>query len=131
MQYRSPNTIFILERCSCQTVYVVIRLNTIGYNGVFAPRPGATLQVSNTNNFGLVSDNLGRLAAASECMASIKSRQHTKLRFLVKPVSVQQAWYPVSKDVYHNNNYYLLECIVFNSFSFNIKILRLDVHLLA
>ena len=43
MQCRSPNP--ILESSSCQTVSVVIRLNTIGYNGVFAPLPGATLPI--------------------------------------------------------------------------------------
>ena len=33
--------------------------------------PNAQWEVSNTNNFGSVSDSLGRLAAASECMAMI------------------------------------------------------------
>ena len=35
-------------------------------------RPNATQEVSNTNHFGSVSDSLGRLAAASECMTSIE-----------------------------------------------------------
>ena len=43
MQYRSPNP--IVEGCSCQTVSIVIRLNTIGYNGVFTPLPGETLAI--------------------------------------------------------------------------------------
>ena len=33
-------------------------------------QPNANQEVSNTNHFGSVSDSLGRLTAACECMAS-------------------------------------------------------------
>ena len=34
--------------------------------------PTANLEIANTNDFGSVSVSLGRLAAASECTASVK-----------------------------------------------------------
>ena len=41
-----------------------------GFNAISPPN--VNQEVSNTNHFGSVSDSLHRLAAASECMASVR-----------------------------------------------------------
>ena len=59
IQYRKQNAAFIL-------VYVCEATDSIQYHP-----PNANQEVSNTNHFSSGSDSPGRLAAVSQCMASI------------------------------------------------------------
>ena len=56
--------------------------------------PKANYDVSNTNHFGSVSDSLGRLAAATECMTSIRPCSHcysgTEIRHKFVPAQLSR-----------------------------------------
>ena len=52
------------------------------------PPPNAQQEVSNTNHFGSVSDNLGGLAAASECMASMMNCDYATILYSYENISV-------------------------------------------
>ena len=60
--------------------------------------PNAHQEVSNTNHFGFVSDSLGQLAAASECIASSSNNKYTlPFALRIHPSKIQ---YKLNTTVY-------------------------------